>query len=363
MLLLGRNSDCYGGNLSYQAPPPPTRDQGPTYQGKTLAAWIENLKSSSAKARGEAAEALGHFGARGKDAIDPLISTLNDRDPFVRLEASLSLAKLGTMSIPALREAVKTGTRLQKMGACLSLGHLGAAAAKAVPDLEGLLAGKDSAVRGHAAQAIWRISRKANLVLPALHDGLQAADKAVRMGDLSVLSQMGTAAGPAIPDIKKLLDDTDPQIRLAAALTLWHINPREEGIVPALAASLKDADVSIRIAAIRALGQVGPDAPGTVKALGTGMADANPAVGYESAIALSDMGAAGARALAVALKADKVAMRKNAAIALGHMGSDAKDAVPALIEATRDSNEYVRILARSALKEIDPKAAAKAGIE
>ena len=57
-----------------------------------------------------------------------------------------------------------------------------------------------------------------------------------------------------------------------------------------------------------------------------------------------------------ALKDPKAETRMDAAIALGSVGSKAREAVPALIEALKDPDPEVRRLAAYALGEIGPKA-------
>ena len=55
--------------------------------------------------------------------------------------------------------------------------------------------------------------------------------------------------------------------------------------------------------------------------------------------------------------------RRRAAELLGAMGTHAKAAVPDLIDALGDIDDDVGRAAAAALKKIDPKAAAKAGVK
>jgi HEAT repeat protein len=68
-----------------------------------------------------------------------------------------------------------------------------------------------------------------------------------------------------------------------------------------------------------------------------------------------------APALADALKDEDAFVRRDAAQALGELGGGAKAAVPALLVAARDRNAEVRRKAVKALKQIDAQAAANAG--
>jgi HEAT repeat protein len=67
-------------------------------------------------------------------------------------------------------------------------------------------------------------------------------------------------------------------------------------------------------------------------------------------------------ALVEALKDEDVDVRRGAAYGLGTFGEQAKDAVPPLVASLRDREPAVRKAAGIALKQIDPAAAAKAGV-
>jgi HEAT repeat protein len=81
--------------------------------------------------------------------------------------------------------------------------------------------------------------------------------------------------------------------------------------------------------------------------------------------ALGDRGAEAplvAPALAEALKDENAFVRRDAAAALGKIGPEAKPAVPALLAAHKDKERNVRKAAAEALKKIDPQAAAREGV-
>jgi len=50
-------------------------------------------------------------------------------------------------------------------------------------------------------------------------------------------------------------------------------------------------------------------------------------------------------------------------VSLGQFGPEARESVPMIMEALKDQDADVRESAASALKEIDPTAAAKAGVK
>ena len=93
---------------------------------------------------------------------------------------------------------------------------------------------------------------------------------------------------------------------------------------------LKDADAARRLEAVRELGR--RDEAAVVPALVEALKDAN---GY---------------------------VRRDAALALGKFGQEARLAVSGLLAARKDKERMVRKAVAEALRSIDPQAAAKAGI-
>src|SRR5262249_33759835 len=166
-------------------------------------------------------------------AADALIPLLQDRDPHLRVEVTITLAKIGKAAVPALIKAVGNDEKMIEMGACLTLGHMGATAKEAVPALKKLM-GKSilPEVRCHAAQALWRIDpAQKDSVLPVLTEALATGDRNVRLCALTTISQMGGSAS-VVPAIERLLKDNDAQLRLAAATTLVNIDPKNTNILP-----------------------------------------------------------------------------------------------------------------------------------
>jgi HEAT repeat protein len=64
-------------------------------------------------------------------------------------------------------------------------------------------------------------------------------------------------------------------------------------------------------------------------------------------------------ALAQALRDSDVFVRRDAATALGRLGPEAHDAIPYLLPALKDRDRAVRKAAAQALKQIDPHAAGR----
>lgn len=315
--------------------------------------WIEQLSSPSAKKRGEAVEALANFGPKATKAVDYLVPMLADRDPQLRVEVTLTLAKLGKVALPGLIQGLSSGDRLVQMGCCLSLGHMAKGAAEAVPALKSLLKSSDAAVRGHAAQALWRIDKSTkDVAIPALVAGLSDENRAVRMGALTTLSQMGAAAEPAIPGLTKLLEDKDAQIRIAAAVALSNIAPSNTSTLPALLAGLNDASEYVRRDAAAALAHMslsGLDAGVALAPLAKALRDDDATVAHHAAVALGHLGAPAVKPLTDALSDPKTSVRRYAILGLEQLGKAAAPALPKLKElAKSDNDDEVKFMAEEA---------------
>jgi HEAT repeat protein len=126
---------------------------------------------------------------------------------------------------------------------------------------------------------------------------------------------------PATPQIAELLKSEDPRLRQTAATTLWGMGAKGRAAVPDLATTVtEDAEPSVRLSAAMALGSIGPDAKD------------------------------GVPALVRALKDRDTEVRLQAAKALGAIGPAAQDAIPALSQAAK--NDGVRSAAEEAILQI-----------
>jgi hypothetical protein len=130
--------------------PAPEAQPKPT---KKVGDWVVDLHSTNARTRGQAAAALGRYGPAAKEAVPALIGVLKDKDPFVRVQATDTLAKIGPDALPALQAALSDSDPLTGMGAALALGHMGAAAKPVTAALVAKLRDPDVEERCHAAQA------------------------------------------------------------------------------------------------------------------------------------------------------------------------------------------------------------------
>jgi len=94
-------------------------------EGETLSQLLQTLQdSTNPKEQVRAAQALGRIGDR--EAVDPLISTLNDDNLYVRKAAVEALAMLGDWkAVDAILERLADTDLYVRQAAASALGELG----------------------------------------------------------------------------------------------------------------------------------------------------------------------------------------------------------------------------------------------
>lgn len=152
---------------------------------------------------------------------------------------------------------------------------------------------------------------------------------------LLVCAHAGYAGDAKIDKLVTQLKDPDSGIRARAAVSLSQMNPPSKDALPFLVAALADNNLNVRYWAATALKKFGPEAtgavPGLIGALKTfpgGKPELEGPVRYFPDV------------------------RSVSAEALGAIGPGAKEAIPALEEATKDEDKDVQSAAIAALKNI-----------
>ena len=128
---------------------------------------IESLSSQSSEVRYSACYALGRIGPAAKAAVPKLMSLLGESDEFEKLAGVWALiriepnnAKLQARAIPLLTKALKDQRPHIRIQATASLAHLGSAAKSALPALQAAGKDADPNVAAAAKAAIAAISGK-----------------------------------------------------------------------------------------------------------------------------------------------------------------------------------------------------------
>jgi HEAT repeat protein len=353
-----------------------------------------NIPSIQAKA----AEQLGIIGAKDQNAIVALIGALCETDGALLTEIQRALRRCGLASLPLLTQALAHHDARVREGAAEVLRDFGPQARMAVTALTRALRDPSERVRCRAAQALGASGRDEAGALRGLERALDDEAAAVRAAAAEGLGRWGRGAGSALPLLTKKLSDCDTAVRVAAARSLWLIDDEVDQVVPVLIDALNDRSVGWQAPFV--LGEIGPQASGAIPALVEALKRERVPhplrTPPSAALALGLIGSAAVPDLITALLDDKASVRTGAAIALGFIGSPAKDAVPTLItllkdkelevreasalslgaigtetkeiipalkELIRDEDIFVSNAAAAALRKIDPAAAAEAGLE
>jgi HEAT repeat protein len=174
---------------------------------------------------------------------------------------------------------------------------------------------------------------------------------------LDVIAKDGTAA---IPMLIEALHDENPVVRVAAGRALGAIG---SPAVPALQQELKSPLVIVRIGAIRALRDMGSAGKPALPNLIAATKDEHPLVSVMAIAALVNGGKDAVPALVSSFNDRRDPKFASAALqALQELGTQAKEAFPALLIALKRKGEKNRRAIAETLKIIDPMAAAKAEV-
>ena len=183
--------------------------------------------------------------------------------------------------------------------------------------------------RAQAAMSLADFGPLAEAAIPALMDALQTKDEDVRLNAAIALGKIGkTAVAPLRGNLGAKDDDT----RFYAVWALAWIGSDAKDAAEDVVKLLGDKNEGVRRKAAFALGRIAPDPTLAVNALIKAFGDDSADVRAAASEGVSKIGKAAVKPLIEALKSKQVLIRHEAAQALGEIGADAKDAIPALHE-------------------------------
>jgi HEAT repeat protein len=158
--------------------------------------------------------------------------------------------------------------------------------------------------------------------------------------------------------LAKNLESDDSATRVAAAEELAKLADGAQPAAVSLVKAMGDAEGAVRDWALAALEALGPPAAGDTDALVKFLADARLNIAYWAATLLGRLGedADAAKVVPVLVQAlekhPDLAVRERAAWALGKIGPNAIDALPALKNVAGDPKLRLSRLAREAIDKI-----------
>jgi HEAT repeat protein len=175
--------------------------------------------------------------------------------------------------VPILLSLLKDRDRDVRVRVLTALGNFGAQAHRVLPVLrlalkETALQDDDEFVRTQAARALLQVGPEPDSEVAGLIDSLQNEVEVLRFHAAVALGNLGRDARPAVPAlIHTALWDEDPAVRVEAAVSLWKIERNGPLVIPVLIEALAADNELICWMAADALGQIGPEAREAVPAL------------------------------------------------------------------------------------------------
>ncbi len=181
---------------------------------------------------------------------------------------------------------------------------------------------------------------------------LASSDRETRLAAVQGVWQLGERAPEAIPDLAQAIVDPDRAIRQSALRSLERLGPKAMAAAVAVAArGLKSDDAAKRLLSIQVLGAIGPEAVDASAGMLPLFKD--PKQRPEIVRSFSLIGKVAVPHLLKGLADQDVLVRFGAAQALGKMGPQAREAIPALLDRLRnDKSRTVHDAAEDALKAI-----------
>lgn len=292
-----------------------------------LSKYIQQLTEGNLQERLEAAEKIGSYGDKAKEAIPFLAQILlKDRMKEVRRAVAQALGEIGLSSQEALSifsRSIEDEDESIREYSIIALGHQGRAARPVIQALiKRLLKDPIFDIRKDAAWALGEIGPEAKEAIPHLVEALQDEFEFVRREAIESLSKIGANPAEIVPAFIKALKDQDWIVRREGAESLGKLGFRAKEAIPSLILVLKDPNENCRSSAKVALSKIG-----------TASKEAIPG-------------------LVEALLDDHALIRAEAATALGRIGFEAESAILDLLQALLDPEIPVRNTAIDSVEKI-----------
>ena len=298
--------------------------------------------------------------------IPRLLACFERNDEDLRLQAALTLSKMGAKAVDPVRSKLQSRNPKVRFCAVETLAWIGPPAAKAADDLVGRLSDDNAEVRYKAVYALGKIDVHSAAVINGLLKAMSDPDEAVKETAIEALEKIGAPPAESLPALMELASKSPtPNVRSFAIKLLGRMG---EPAAPAFKELLKISDPLEKIALIQGIAQLGPQAKPLLPEVQMFMVknrwwDAQE----ELLLTFKKCGPDGAQGLISVLKelhdpksphfAPNDERSSIVIKTIGEMGPEAKAVVPTLIEFLNDK-EVLRPQILQALGDIGPAAGA-----
>ena len=260
----------------------------PSYQGRTLSQWLEDLDSPSAVTNVQTITAFRRMGAK---AAVRLVPRLEASDSAFRVRA-VELARKQTFVEVRFTPASVRWQRAEK-----GFEIMGEHAVAAAPGLVSLLVRRGAQppeyMGDSADRAAGALAHLGDRVIPYLRPALYSEHARVRQAGVDVLVMTVMTADSTsvtVSELCKLLDDSNPKVRRAGAYALGKLGQHPALVIPRLERMLGDVSPSVRRQAAFALGRFASRASNSMAALRQACSDVAPEVRHAAETALTQIG-------------------------------------------------------------------------
>src|SRR3954468_11394836 len=273
-----------------------------------------------------------------------LKQALKSNDQAVTLHALEAIVEQRGKAVPLLKETLKEPETAYL--ACAAIDQIGPEAAGAVPELTELLGkAKHSQLVIEALLALASIGPAAESAEGAIAPLLETkTDSTIPIAAAYALGAIG--AKDSDDALKKAMSKQDPFLHMIAAWALAKRHPDDEPMmkqaVGALTKGLASGDAKMRTAAAKGLQMLQPPAELVAPALMAAANDPDPDVSANVVDALAGLGESILPRASKALRNPNPTARAMTVRVLTKLGPKAADAVPALIESSRDADPALR---------------------
>lgn len=211
--------------------------------GKSASQWRDQLASSDADARRQAAWALGQLRPPTEATVDALVGMLKDPNTEPRWFAVQALGELrAAAAVEAMSAALESplNDATFRRLAAEALGRIGPEAEAAQPVLERAAASKEPRLRVAAVLALWRIERDETSI-ERLGRELSGSDAAAAFDAALAIRELGESAAPLTRPLIAALAHPQRDIRHAAGEALGALGPpAETALIQSLPSGAED---------------------------------------------------------------------------------------------------------------------------
>ena len=342
------------------------KDGNTLYAGRTLPAWVGDLKDKDVLICEEAIEVIAQIGRPAKSATAELRRLLKADNRNLRIRAALAVWKVGgdPKGVPEiLAEGLKDASSAVRREALVALGTLGSDAAVATSAIVDILDDPDPNLRNQAATTLQQLGPAA---LPALFESLKSNLSVVRQNTLLHLGNymVGHLSKEHLPPLTARLRDDTLRCRVEAARILWAMGQAGAPVLAALEEGVKAPGGDLQAIIVQTLLSATEKPKALVPMLQVCLDGTNVYVRVQAARVLFEVEKKPQRVVPLYLEILRDPGNQHQGYvnyviaALVDLKADAAPALPRLIELMKTPNYYVSYEARTVLANIGTPAVA-----